>query len=127
MATIPVLDSGMTIPVGRIADFQPRLMVDGVAIDLTGKTVTATFRRASSALAAVSLGASWENQACSLGNPTWAANQGGVRIQKELLAAAFAVPADPVRAYEYLAEFYVVEDDYSPQKLLFRVTASLRS
>lgn len=127
MSLIVVQDSGKIIPVGRVADFQPQLLRDGVAINLTGKTVTATFRREGSSYAATSLGAAFEAAACTLGNPLFTTANGGVRIQKELLAANFAVPTDPNHAYWYLAEFYVVEDDYSPHKLRFGVTMSFRA
>lgn len=127
MSSVVVTESGMVIPVGRVADFQPRLMRNGAAIDLTGETVTATFRRLSPTGAGTSLGVAWEAQAVTLGNDTYTTAQGGVRIQKELLAAAFAVPADPRRWYDYFVEFYVTGLDYSPRKLAFGVTMSARA
>ena len=123
MATI--VDSGKIIPVGRVLDLQPQLMRDGVALNLTGKTVTATFRRESAPN--TTLGAAWEDEACTLSNDTYTTAQGGVRITKELLASAFPVPTRATEHYDYIVEFYVVEDDYSPLKLRFGVTLSLKA
>ncbi len=126
MPAIVVQDSGEVIPVGRVADFQPRLKRNGAVIDLSAETVTATIRRLGPG-AGTSLGAAWENMAVVTGNQTYTAAQGGVRLQKELLAAAFAVPVDPRKWYEYFVEFYVVGIDYSPRKLVFGVTMSARA
>lgn len=120
-----VKDSRQVITVGRVADFQPRLMRDGAAIDLTGKTVTATMRRESDP--GTTLGAAWENMAVTLGNNTYTAAQGGVRIAKELLASAFATPASLNASAAYVIEFYVVEDDYSPRPCRIGVTRGLRA
>lgn len=126
MSAIVVTDSGSVIPVGRVADFQPRLLRNGVAIDVSAETVTATIRRVGPG-AATTLGAAWENMAVTVGNQTYSAANGGVRLQKELLASAFAVPLDPRKWYEYFVEFYVAGIDYSPRKLVFGVTMSARA
>lgn len=125
--TVPVKDSLKIIPQGRLADFQVQLLRDGVAIDVSAKTITATFRRDGGRYAGTTLGAAWEDEACTLGNPTYTAANGGVRIQREIDPAVFLAPSDPSASYAYLVEFYIAGDDYSPQKLRFGVTRSLRS
>ncbi len=121
--TAPVKDSGAIVPVGRLVDFQPRILRDGAALSLAGKTVTATIRRESAPDTPLT---GFTDLACTLGNDTYTAAEGGLQLQQEL-TSVFTVPGNPRESYAYLVEFYIVDDDYSPQKLRFGVTRSFHS
>lgn len=116
MTLAPIVDSGSIYTQGSHIDLQPQLRVDGATIDLTGRTVQVTFRRESAF--GTSLGAAWDAEACTLGNPLYATNVGGCRFQAELPAAVFTAPTSPRESTAYLAAFYVVELDYEPVQLL---------
>lgn len=120
-----VVESGKTIPVGRKIYLRPRLLRDRLPIDLTGKTVTVTIR--AEADPQTSLGAAWDDESVTLANEDYTAAQGGVAFQRELVAPTFVAPAPVEGGTPYLAEFYIVEDDYSPRKVRFHVTQSLRA
>ena len=120
-----IVETGITIPIGRKFLFRPRIKKDGAAVDLSGKTVTVTFRRESAP--ATSLGATWDAQAATLGNDTYTAAQGGIQLEKEITEAAYDAPDTVEGSTPYLCEVYVAELDYSPRKARFHVTRSLQA
>lgn len=127
MATV-VINSGVVGVAGAPLEFRNRLTRDGVAYDLSGKTVTASVRKESDPY--TSLGATLEDQAVTLANLDYTAAEGGVTFALDaarttLLAPSAAVAPLAGMVENYVLQYKVVSDAYFPQALRFAVRRAL--
>ena len=105
--------------------FEPVLHRDGSALDLTGKTVTATIRgkRAPHHI----LHSTYEDMAVTNGNLSGDhdATEGGVSLDVSLNSAYFYTPPRGDQWEDYYVQFHVMPDDYYPARMLIHVTRTL--
>lgn len=114
------VDSLANVVQGRTYTFWGQILMNSVPLDLTGKTITAKIRQLR--LPSVSLGATWENITVTAGNGDASALLGGVTFDTTLTAANFPCPTIATESEPYFVQYYVVEDDYTPQKPIFYVS-----
>ncbi len=122
-STTTVIDSKVVVVQDDTIEFRTTIKKNGVAVDLTGKTVTATIRRESTADNV--LNSAYEDIAVTNGNVDTAATLGGVTFNFSPLSTYFTVPKRASNAEAYLIQLYVVTDDYHPQLVRFGVRKKL--
>lgn len=121
---IPIVDTLAYVFDRATCEFQPVLESSpGVAIDLTGKTVTATLRSAKRIGSA--LHASYEDMAVTLSNDDHTAAQGGVTLSVALDPTYIVTPRNYGEWNDYVLQFYVSPDDTYSYYLLFHVMRAL--
>lgn len=109
----------------RTYSLQPPIYKDGSALNLTGKTVTATIRNLK--LPDAILHTSLEAMSVTLGNSEDAASAGGTSLSVELSSSYFWVPKSPQQTEDYTVEYLVMPDDYSPAKVLLHLSRSFQA
>lgn len=118
---IPIVDSLAYVFDRDTVSFQPTLeSTPGTALVLTGKTVTATLRRAGATFNNV-LYSSYEDMAVTLGNDDHTAAQGGITLSVALNPTYITTPRTYGAWQDYIIQFYVSPDDAYSFYLLFHV------
>lgn len=114
-----MIDSLTVVVAGGAARFEPTIYIDGSALSLTGRTVTATIR----ALRAPDniLSSSYEDMSVTLGNDDVTAANGGTRLDITLNATYFHTPQRAEEWEDYFIQYHVQPDNYYPQALRFGV------
>lgn len=122
-STTTVVDSKVVIVQNGTVEFRTTIKKNGTAVDLTGKTVTATIRRESTPDNV--LNSAYEDIAVTNGNADTAATAGGVTFSFSPSSTYFTVPKRASDAEPYLVQLYIVTDDYYPQLVRFGVRKEL--
>lgn len=122
---IPIVDTLAYVFDRDTCSFQPTLeSTPGTALDLTGKTVTATLRRAGPTFGSV-LNSSYEDMAVTLGNDDHTAAQGGVTLSVSLNPSYITTPSQYGTWQDYILQFYVSPDDAYSFYMLFHVMRAI--
>lgn len=117
-----IVDSGSTIVAGGAATFDNTITKDGATYSLAGKTVKATIR--AEIASGTVIHSTLEDIAVTVDD----AVNGGVTFTLTPTMSALLTGANglgPGLTANYLLQYVVVEDDYYPQILRFRVREKL--
>ena len=107
-----IVDNGDVLPNRGVAELTTTILQDGVALNLTGKTVVATIRRESQMDTVVN--ALLEDHDVVVTTP---ASGITTLTMVDATLQTIDVPDDNTKAYPYLIAYKVVEDPYYPQFL----------
>jgi hypothetical protein len=121
--TATSVDSLRTVVKGNTVQFWGQIAADEQVYSTAGKTITATIRQLRNP--DYSLGAAFDDIPVTPGNTDVSAAAGGVLFEVELDGVRLLVPTSVVAAEPYFVRYYVADDDYRPQILIFGLARDL--
>lgn len=106
--------------------FWGQIKRNGLPYDLSGKTVTATVRQYMMPRVILADG-EYEDITVTNGNPDTPESEGGVLWEITFVRGDFPVPTVSTDTTKYQVRYWVAEDFYAPQLLLFDLAPASRA